>query len=249
MNPRISIVSPTVRPGLIGIVKKCLARQTFRDFEWLVCTPKPDEMAKEIGDAVIDVTILEDPPKKEGDYYTLNAGWNNGIKHARGELFVTIQDGLWFDPNLLQNLWDHYHDKPKSCVTAIGNQYDQMKNGKPENCVWHDPRVTMKPETYYQVAPNEMEFCLASVPMIGLYEVGGFDETFDKYAALGEKELCYRLLRRNYSFWIDKSIEYRAIHHPRLNDEWDERYNKGCEYFATCLQEISAEKRVKLNYL
>jgi len=247
---KISCVTPSVRPELIGIVKKCLARQTFRDFEWIIVTNDVDKMTEAVGEANnMDVTILEEPPKREGDFYSLNKSYNHGIRHSQGELFVSIQDGVWFEPDLLQKFWDHYHDMPKVCVTAIGHQYDQVKNGKPENLIWHDPRAGTQKEVFYEIWPKDMEFCVASVPMKALYEVGGFDETYDKYAALSEKDLCVRLDRRDYHFFIDNGIEYRAIHHERLSKDWDDHYNKGFVYFQNRLKEISAEKGIKLNYL
>ena len=248
---KISVVTPSVRPELIPIVKKCLARQTFREFEWRVGTPAKylGEMEKAVGSTVFDTLIVEEPPKREGDYYGLNKCWNELFRNARGELIVSIQDGIWFEPDLLEKFWIHYQNDPKSCVSAIGHQYDKMKNGKPENRVWSDPRARLDQGSFYSVGPREMEFCVASIPRLGIFEVGGIDEIYDRFAALSEKELCARLERRDYKFFLDQSCEYRAIHHPRLNEEWDIRYNAGCEVYIRHLQEIAEEKRVRLEYL
>lgn len=235
----ISVVTPSVRYEMLEVVKKCLGRQTYKDFEWIVVSP--DKYAQAIW--------VSDPPKREGDYYRLNAAWNEGFRKAQGELIVSIQDGIWFPSDLLEKLWSHYQNNPRALVSAIGHQYEDVINGKPEGCVWKDPRQTTQFGTFYEVSPRDVEYCVASIPRQALFDVGGLDEEFDKYAALSEKEMNYRMDKLGYRFFLDQSLEYRAIKHPRLSEEWEERYEKGCEYYQKCLQEIDAGGRSKLDYL
>jgi hypothetical protein len=73
----ISVVTPSTRNEMLPIVEKCLKRQDFTDFEWIITSPieitsvKPD-------------LLLKDPPKLEGDFYTLCKGWNQAFAHAKG---------------------------------------------------------------------------------------------------------------------------------------------------------------------
>lgn len=241
MIPKVSVISVSVRPEFLDIVKRCLARQTVDYFEWIVVSPF------EYKDAI----WVEDPPMREGDYYRLNGAWNAGIRKAKGELFVSIVDGLWFPPDTLERLYGHYTSNQKACVSCIGHQYDKMENGKPENMVWRDPRARLDQGSYYQVGPMEMEFCIASVPMKALYDVGGFDEEYDKHCALSEKELCNRLDKLGYEFYLDQATEYRAIKHPRLggNEKWDAGYGRACILFDTHLKQIESGERQALDYL
>lgn len=236
---KISVITPSVRKELLPIVEKCLKRQTLKDYEWLVASPT------NLGFG----TWVPEPPKREGDYYGLNKAWNAAFKVAKGELVVNIVDGLWFPPDTLQKLWDHYEANPKACVGAIGDQYDQIKDGKPEHCVWTDPRRTVQFGTFYEISPRDLELCIASLPLKGIKEVGGIDEEFDKYAALSEKEMCARMDMLGYKFYLDQTLEYRAIKHPRLSESWDERYNAGCEVYFKHLREIRDGKRLRLDYL
>jgi hypothetical protein len=248
---KISVTTPTVRPEGVPILEKCLKRQTFQSFEWIIGTPLKylDQIEKNMGDLNVDILLLEEKPKNEGDYYGLNKCFNQIWKEANGELIVNLVDWTWFPPDVLEKLWIHYQTDPKSCVSGIGHQYKDIVNGKPENRVWTDPRARLDQGSFYEVGPREMELCLASFPTKLVYDIGGIDEEFDKMAALSEKEMMARAERLGYTFWLDQDIEYRAFQHPRLTGEWDERYNKGCEYYAKCLQEIAEEKRLKLNYL
>jgi hypothetical protein len=247
----ITIITPTVRPEGIPILEKCLKRQTFQDFEWIIVCPKDciDPIEKGMGDLNVDILILEEPPKREGDYYSLNKAWNHAFKETNGDLIVNLVDWTWFAPDVLEKLWIHYKTDPKSCVSGIGHQYKEVVNGKPENRVWTDPRARLDQGSFYEVGPREMELCLTSFPTQLVKDVGGIDETFDQYAALSEKEMMFRAEKLKYGFYLDQDIEYRAFQHPRLTGEWEERYGKGCEYYAKCLQEITDGKRLKLNYL
>ena len=239
---KISVVTPTIRKEMLDIVHRCLSRQTCMDFEWLIVGPKELNYSWD--------KFIEEPPKREGDFYNLNKAWNAAFKQAKGELIVSIVDGLWFPPDTLEKLWYHYENNPMSCIGGVGHQYDQMENGKPEHRVWFDPRMKEDLQ-FYEVPPNDFELCVASLPLKGIKDVGGMDEKWDQYAALSEKELCYRMSTIGYMFNLDQSIEYRAISHPRLHgqEEWDKHYFAGCDYFRECLKEIDEGKRTKLDYL
>lgn len=235
---KISVITPTIREKSLDMVHRCLQRQDFQEFEWIVVSPYNYDQC--------DIWV-EEPSKKEGTHYGLNAAWNAAIKQASGELMVSVVDLLWFPPNILDDLWAHYCLDPFSCVGGIGHQYEYEHEGKPEGLVWKDPR--MKDEPFHQVTPNEFELCVASLPLEGIKEVGGFDEEFDKYAAMSEKELCFRMEILGYTFWLDQTLEYRALQHPRLTTNWDERYFAGVPYFQQCIKDIHEGKRFRLDYL
>ena len=235
---KISVITASVRPEGLDMVGMCLRRQTFRDFQWIVVSPFEYKHA--------DLWV-PDPPKPEGYNYALNRSWNAGLEKASGELFISIVDLLWFPADVLENLWVHYQFDPTCCVSGIGNQYELPEKGKPESMVWKNPLY--KEEQFYKIPPNDFELCVASVPMQGMIDIGGFDEEFDKYAAMSEKEMAFRLEKLGYSFWMDQTIEYRAIRHPRLTKDWDDRYFAGIPYFQKCIQDIQSGKRLKLDYL
>jgi len=231
----ITVITPSIRPEMLEIVDKCLKRQTFKDYEWLVVSPN---------DYGYGTWVLE-PFKKDGDYYKLNGAWNEGFRFAHGELFVSIVDGMWFPPDTLERLWNHYMSNPMSCIGLIGHQYERIENDKPEGKVWHDPRE--KSENFYQIPPYDLEWTLSSIPLRGIIKIGGMDEKFDKFPAWSEKEASCRLEKIGYKFFIDQSIEYRAIHHPRLNDRWEELYPKSTAYFMKCYKDIQEGKRLYLD--
>lgn len=232
----IDVVTPSVRNDQLDMVKKCLDRQTFKDFTWHIVGP-------------VDRATVKEPEKREGDYYNLNKAWNAAYRQAKGRLIVSIVDGLWFPPDTLEHLLNHYLMNNKACVTCIGHQYDRVENGKPEHMVWRDPRARTDQGSFYEVPHTEMELCIASFPRQAVLDVGGVDEEFDKFAALSEKEMMARMYKAGYKTYISQTIEYRAIQHPRLSTTWDEHYQKGWPYYEQCMKDIASGKRLKLAFL
>jgi len=236
---KISCITPSIRPEMLEIVERCLSRQTLQSYQWIVVSPKNYKFGE----------WVQDPPRKEGDFYGLNKAWNAGLKRAEGKLFVSIVDGLWFPPYLLERLWQYYERDPMSCIGGVGHQYSRIENNKPEGLVWQDPRVRSD-TTFWEISPIDMEWCIASIPMKAIQNVGGIDANiYDKVAALSEKEINVRMSKLGYKFYLDSTIEYRAIKHERLNSEWDKKYEEGCKIFNQHLKEIEAGKRLKLDYL
>lgn len=235
----ISVITPSVRKEMLEIVKKSLNRQTYKDFEWIVVSPFYYSEA---------ICYIE-PKKRKVDYYNLNKAWNKGFQNTKGELIVSIQDGIWFPPDTLQKLWDHYQANPKLIVGAVGNQYDQIENGKPEHVVYQDSRMRSDFGSFYEVESTDIEWTLCSFPRKAIFEVGGMDEKYDQGAAMSEKEANLRMQQAGYLCYLDQSIEYRAIHHPRLSKEWDEKYKIACEMYKKDVHEILNERRLKLKYL
>lgn len=258
---KINVITPTVRPEMLSVVQKCLSRQTFHDFSWTIVTPlvpvkaeyheylEKYDVIHQYVDGVGAYQIIPEPLKNDGDYYGLTKAYNEGFRKSGEELIVSIQDGLWFPPTLLESFWNHYQSNPQALVGAVGNQYDQIVNGKPEHQVWVDPRKRTDFGSFYEVSPREIEYTICSIPRQAIVDVGGMDEEWDKYAALCEKEMNARMDKLGYKFYLDQGIEYRAIKHPRLSEEWDKRYEAGCIYYQKCLQEIDEGKRLRLDFV
>lgn len=227
---KISVITPSVRKDGLDIVKKSLDNQTFRDFEWIVVSPFEYKNC--------DLWI-PDPPKNEGDMYNLNKAWNAAFKQAQGKLFVSFVDMTWAPPDALQQFWDHYEANPQGLIGGVGNQYEEVIDDKPEILIWKDPRMRMDQGSFYEINPIDLEFCLTSVPKQAILDCGGLDEEFDKVAALSEKDMCLRLDKLGYRFYLDQSIEYRALKHPRLTADWEERYQAGVKMFQEKLHNLN----------
>lgn len=252
---KISVLTASVRPEGLDIVKKSLDKQDFpkEDFEWIIVgNQNVVDFAQQYQADYLIKLILE-RPKREGDFYNLDKAYNDLFEHASGELAIMWTDMTWAPNDVLSNFWNHYQQNPTACVGAVGDQYDPtlIEFGKPQVVVWKDPRKRLDQGSFYEIYPIDFEMCLASIPVKAVKEAGGFDEKWDEFAALGEKELCLRMEKLGYKFCLDQSIEYRALKHDRLHGKhlWDEKYELGCKYFEKCLQEINNGSRLKLSFL
>ena len=217
-TPAITVLTPTVRPPLLPIVEKCLNRQTFKDFEWLVVAP--ERLHKDI---TVKGNLIAEPELRPGDYWRLCGAMNKGFALAKGELIVIIMDGNSFNPDMLERFWGHYKTSPNRLITVVGDQYTNYDSkGNLENLMWVDPR--RNGQGFRESKTDAMEFSVISIPKQAVIDCGGMDEIYDTCPAVGEKEMALRMSLLGYDMYIDETIEYKAIHHPRLKEDWDEKY-------------------------
>lgn len=100
---RISVVTPSIRPEGLEVVKECLSRQTFTDFEWLT----------EIG---------------LGKVHDLNQAYNRMLRRAKGELIVFYQDFIMIPDDGLEKFWNEYQKDKNYFITApVGKGHDNPK--------------------------------------------------------------------------------------------------------------------------
>lgn len=239
----VSVITPSVRPEALDMVWKCLQKQTFprEDWEWLVGSSFEYKNA--------DVWV-KDPGKNEGDFYSLCKTYNLLIRQAKGQLVLSYQDGIWTQPDMLQHFWDLYQDNSMRCVGAVGDQYEKLDEfGKPTICCWQDPRKRRDHGDFYQCFPIDIEFTLCGIPKKAFFDVGGFDEVYDLGCAVAEKELVLRMDKLGYRPYLNQSLEYRALHHPRLTSDWDKYYKIACDLWDKHFGQVQRGERLKLNYL
>ena len=96
---KISVITPSIRPEGLEITRKCLAEQTFKDFEWLV----------EIG---------------TGNEHDLNKAFNRCLRRAKGEIVVFLQDYIKIEPNALQLITETFNGTFTTYPVGKTNQLD-----------------------------------------------------------------------------------------------------------------------------
>lgn len=211
-QPKISVISPSVRPEGLALVNKALRRQTFTDFEWLVVSPQDYGFGK----------WVKEPPKNGGDYWGLNKAMNEAIRQAKGELVVSWQDWTYAKPNALEKFWQHYSLDHKKIVSGVGNKYQDESWSV---VVWQDPRIRSDYGTFYPCFFNDIEFNFCALPLNAFYAVGGYDEYLDKMAGMDGYSVVERLnlLNDGWDFYLDQANESFSLEHGRLSKDWDEK--------------------------
>lgn len=216
--PKISVITPTIRPEGLGIVKKGLDRQSFTDFEWLIGSPFDPKMGIWVKD---DFT---------GGYWTLNRIYNKLIKESRGDIIVSIQDHTFFTPEALDKFMFWLNNNPNYIISGVGDKYNKVY---PElgTKVWVDPRKSLRNE-FRACKFNEVEGNFCGMNKSSLVDIGGFDAGKD---FLGYGLDFYNVFDRmnrsgKYEFYIDETNESFSEVHGRVKD-WDEHnlINSGYE--------------------
>lgn len=113
--PKISVITPSIRPAGLSCVQASLQDQSFQDFEWLV----------ELG-----------LPIRGPD---LNKAYNRLLARSKGELVVSYQDYISIAPRGLQSLWEAYLKYPKAFITC------PMVKVKQDGSKIQDWRIHRKP--------------------------------------------------------------------------------------------------------
>lgn len=241
-NPKITVITPTVRPEGLEVVKKALKRQTFTDFEWIIVT---SVSVIEL-DRILDhypYKYVSEPPKDKEDVWTLNKAYNKAIANAKGELIVSWQDYTYAKPDTLEKFWFHYTQEPKTLVTGVGNKYqDDTWTVQ----TWKDPREREDQGTYYPCFFSDCEFNLCAVPTAAFYACGGFDESLDRYFGMDGYSVVDRLnMLGGWDFKIDQTIKSYSLEHGRPTD-WDKKNALGQIYNLKRLDYLA---NARLGYL
>lgn len=169
---KISVLTPTIRPEGLKIVQESLAKQTFKDFEWLV----------EVG-----------VPERGHD---LNAAFNRMLRRAKGELIVIYQDYIKAPPDYLQKFWDAYQKHPRTFFTAPVGKVDNLDY---QGAIKWDWRAKVK-EDISDCRWDGWEIDSGCAPLSALKEIGGFDEELDHHWSCDNVNVGCRAELAGYTF-------------------------------------------------
>lgn len=151
---KVSVLTPTIRPEGLEIVKNCLKEQTFTDFEWLV----------EVGIGRHD----------------LNKAYNKMLQRAQGELIISLQDFIKVRPDYLQKWWNAYQENPDTFMTAPVGKVDNVDYTGDIRWDWRAYR--MNHIDYLRDCKWDCwEIDNGAAPLAALKDVGGFDEQLDQW--------------------------------------------------------------------
>lgn len=132
---RISILTPSIRPEMVEVMKPAIEAQTFKDFEWLVDIEEPSST------------------------FTLPAAMNRLLRKSQGEIIVILQDGISIPPDALESINNFSQYKKVAWTYPVGKQQgDRVKFD------WRtglDLMFDIQPnewETDFASAPREMFF-------------------------------------------------------------------------------------------
>jgi len=112
MDPLVSVNICTIRPEpRWRLMLDSMEKQTFRDFEYIICDglydQRKDELKKILKDYSFPIIYVKDKPwyhseeEQVGKRPGLSSARNTGVMHARGELMCWHDDNTWLPPEWL----------------------------------------------------------------------------------------------------------------------------------------------------
>jgi len=209
---KIAIITPTVREDGLPLVEKAIKRQTHKDFVWCIVSPFTPTVS-------IAHTWIKEPTKDKNDVWALNKAYNKVLKCIRCDLNISWQDHTYAKPDTVERFYNHFLSEPKTLVTAVGNKYT---NDSFSVMSWKDPREREDQGTYYECYFNDIEANLCSIPYQAIADVGGFDESLDRYYGMDFYSVADRInMLGGYNFKIDQTIKSYSVGHDRF-DNWEE---------------------------
>lgn len=171
---KISVVTPSIRPLGLDIVRTGLLTQTFKDFEWL--------------------TEINTSGKHD-----LNAAYNRMLKRAQGKLIVSLQDYILIKPDYLQKWWEAYKTFPDTFMTAPVGKVDNLNYSLPAQWDWrawkNDKRANIRECNW-----DCWEIDSGCAPLKCLKAIGGFDEALDGHWSADNVNVGCRAQLAGYEF-------------------------------------------------
>ena len=133
-------------------------------------------------------------------------------------MIVSWQDWTYVNPDTLDKLWTHYKCEPDTIISGVGHKYS---DDTWTQLIWKDPREREDMGRFYETDYNNIEWNFCSVPKQALYDVGGFDEYFDKFSSLCGLDVLARLSAvGGWRFKLNQDIKTYSLNHGRL-PEWE----------------------------
>lgn len=175
LNPKISILTPSIRIEGLKIIQECLKNSTFKEYEWLT----------EIG-----------IPERGHD---LNQAFNRMIKRAKGELLIFCEDFNKFPPDALEKWWSAYQECPNTAFTAPLGKVDDFQS-KDIKWDWRAYKQNDSQTDYTDCNWNTLELDWGAIPKKMLYDIGGFEEKLDQWWSMDNVAVGKLLHLKGYQF-------------------------------------------------
>lgn len=215
-KPKISVITPSIRPAGLEIVRESLGKQMFDEFEWLT----------EIG-----------VPNRGHD---LNQAFNRMLRRAEGELIVIYQDYIKAPPMYLQHFWDAYQANPDTFFTSPVGKVDNLDYTGEIKWDWRAWNDKDGLTDYVPSRWDTWEIDSGAAPLAALKKIGGFDEELDQYWSCDNVNVGCRAELAGYKFINvfsnpvlaydhDAHIEhpFRDYYKPEFNNERMNAFRQG----------------------
>ena len=199
------------------LAEECAA-QTYRDFQIVVVTPFLKTLTSSVvgrtlklsaGDGGYTFTSPRDTPWRRERLFCAASARNSGLIYARGDLVVSLDDGVTFGPEFLDCIAEWW--RRGLCAVPMYQCEDGVMEARwTWFCAQERESVIMS-----ATAPNHGEPChcgLNTYPLEAAIALNGYDEHFDGVRGLEDMNWSRRLIRHSVASVLDRNLIVTA--HP-----------------------------------
>lgn len=214
--PNVHIFEPTLRS---------LEKQTFKDFELIICDALYPERKEWIERTKWSFPIKYVPVHPNHRFWFDRKRWsvcaslNTAILHAEGELLVRIDDCSEFDPLFLQMFWDGYRSGyfPLAMHTRFRDGKQEYYNEVSRQDPVRDTRYPIvKNRGGRMIAPYHAYYGYSSLSLEAALKVNGFNELFDGDRSQEDQEMGLRLYMAGYKDMFILDVNHQVIEHEHM---------------------------------
>lgn len=132
LEPKVSVVCNTIRPGIFKVLKETLQAQTYKNFELIVVDGRYDErkdlVQEYFKDVDFEVLHIGDPIRDKDKFkFGLFHADNAAISVVRGELVVFLQDFIYMPKNGLEKYVNLYITNPNCIYSGVDTRNQVTK--------------------------------------------------------------------------------------------------------------------------
>jgi len=219
-QPKVSVITITIRTGWWNIMADNLSKQTYKNFEWIILDDHEEdrsELAKKYAEKYdLDIKYIRGD-KVLGKYkrrYGLVRANNKAWKQAN-ELIVWLQDFILIPENGIESLVDIYRHNPTSLIAPVDVYYHCKKPNQKNKEDWWDGEtdiITKKSWTNVRVKNQgirytdnafDFEMNYSATPKRIIEQLNGWWEFFDDGLGYDNTEIALRAIESGHKIIID----------------------------------------------
>lgn len=228
-EPLITIYTPTVRQGWWNLMADNLSKQTYKNFEWVIVDDFPTDRSKTAKEYAqkynLNINYIWGVKRSKKRTYGLSSANNIGLRNAKGELMVFLQDFMVIPLDGLERYVDIYRRSPNVMIAATDHLYNAKFVNNIDNEDWFDGETDVKGTLVWKNVrnqgagmresenPYELEFNYCAIPVHIARELNGFWEFYDEGLGFDNTSFAMRAMKKGYKLVVDDTNVCYGINH------------------------------------
>lgn len=218
-QPKVSIITPTIRTGFWNIMANNIANQTYKNLEWIIVDDAKEDR-KDIADEYakkynLNIKYLRGE-RKVKRFYGLVSANNTAWKQAEGELLVWLQDFILLPQDGIERLVDVYRHNPDALIAPTDVYYHtSVKPDLSNKRDWFAGNLDVVGKFWWENIRNkrmglretmnatDFEMNYGAIPRKIVEALNGWWEFMDDGLGFDNSDIAFRALQCKFRLLID----------------------------------------------